>query len=287
MTLVAEPKHPSPSEQHVVVVYNCFVYTKRPNWKEYIAEQLGDFVKSGLAIAANEINVVISMDKPNSSWYMHEDAVHVELAKAAVDIVREIIPRAVVELVAENQFEYPGINLMWNKANSLDKSKAPNTLFLYYHSKGMFNPENKTDPHLLRDQSWLRLQKHVIDPWKQILVKFAENPGLNKAGYAASPAGFIWFNWMWVRGSYLQNVIKPVLTSNRYYYEGWVSMTYPDNTPRLPHVNVVTYADDNRQGAEAQPKNKPSGPLDCLSLCDADLTIGTYFQQQDIPWHKV
>ena len=32
---------------------------------------------------------------------------------------------------------------------------------------------------------------------------------------------FIWFNFFWVRGTYLNTCENPIISDNRYYYELW------------------------------------------------------------------
>eukprot|EP01038_Epipyxis_sp_PR26KG_P007276 gene7276-9918_t len=113
----------------------------------------------------------------------------------------------------------------------------------------------------------------VIDPWIDILDKFQKNPQLHKAGYGCSPAGWVWFNFMWVRASYyLHHVVCPVITPRRHYYEDWIAR----KTNRiLPKIDHITFNNHEEIGEFT------SSSRDCLSLCRKNIPIGAKFEVFD------
>jgi hypothetical protein len=48
------------------------------------------------------------------------------------------------------------------------------------------------------------------------------NKNINKIGLFPSETGFIWYNFFWVRGSYIKNT--PLICSDRFYYEHYIGL---------------------------------------------------------------
>ena len=304
------------SHKKVIVVFNLFLYTVRPNWKEFARELLVDLNKNGLAVAADEIHVAISADNPTNHtncgaavkknskgiWPfskktkkkfvqcdVYTDKPSAALITEATEMILEQIPNAIITVTVDNLFEFPGLNVMWNRANAIaNKHEAERTLFLLFHPKGIFHQENQNEQWSLRDISWTRAYTRVIDPWPVILKVFADNPTLNKAGYACGPTGNVWLNYYWVRGSYLQKLIPPVPSTNRYTHEGWLGMLQRSTNAQWPHVHNIEYPFDrgDEKYGDGFRSFQDSSAADCLSLCDPGIPIGKSYEAEEVPWYN-
>jgi hypothetical protein len=67
------------------------------------------------------------------------------------------------------------------------------------------------------------LTNTLFDNWKRTISLFKQNKKINKLGlFPSSSNGFIWFNFWWVRGEYINILEEPIITEDRYYYESWL-----------------------------------------------------------------
>lgn len=208
----------------VNIVYYAFIAPDR-DWRSLIGLQLQSLLSTHL-LPLCTLNIALASPTvdyaASDSVKSHEAAL--QRLKDAADFISEIVKNVPKKLTLDvtlgNLFEYPGLLRMWQIAHEIvDENQARNTLFLYFHSKGMVfhakgSEKGQIDHFLFRT---------VIEPWRLVLEQFASDEKLNKAGYAVAPDGFVWFNFMWVRGSYLHDVVRPYPTSHRYYYEHWVA----------------------------------------------------------------
>eukprot|EP01038_Epipyxis_sp_PR26KG_P003967 gene3967-5687_t len=131
----------------------------------------------------------------------------------------------------DNLYEYPGIRKLWNIGQSNDDK----TIILYFHSKGMTSGNlNET-----QDRWGRELSITVIDAWRDVLNEFQKYPHLNKAGYACSRAQWVWYNFMWVRASYLHTIVNPVISQRRHYYEDWIARKTP--WPKIDNIVFMNF----------------------------------------------
>lgn len=88
---------------------------------------------------------------------------------------------------------------------------------------------NKEKPHFGgRSLENVKLTEIVITRnWEYIIDQFKAKNELTTAGLAASCTGFQYYNFFWARGAYIRQLVTPVLTRNRYYYERWLGMLDP------------------------------------------------------------
>ena len=129
--------------------------------------------------------------------------------------IRELFPtlHIIVECYYENEYEYRGILKVWQLGQLYTSS---NDIILYFHSKGVTRNKsyksNKKDGYnnILKD----------IDKIKEIFDIF---PTVDKIGDCYSSIGFIWYNFWFVRGSYVFFLEKPIKTIHRHYYEDWLA----------------------------------------------------------------
>jgi hypothetical protein len=76
------------------------------------------------------------------------------------------------------------------------------------------------------------LTKDIVSNHKKVLKIFDKNENIKKIGTLPADKGWIWFNFFYVRGSYLKNCEKPIINENRYYYETYLGTENKDN-----HIN--------------------------------------------------
>lgn len=185
----------------IQIVYFLWINPKT-NWKHLLTNQLDDLKSNGLLNVIKGLNIHISSQSAENT-------------QSAIEIINNYYP-AVVSISNINEWEYRGIHKVWELVQ-----KEPNnseTIFLYFHSKGMTEMKNNRNKH-----EKILFEK-VIDNWKKNIYLFEKVSTINKIGYGASESGFIWFNFWWARASYLKNCVEPVKTNDRFYYERWLAL---------------------------------------------------------------
>lgn len=182
---------------HIVYYINCIC---NENWFSW---------------AFNQINLVKYM---NATIYVIST---VEKSKETEFITKilNICPNIIIECYYENEFEYRGIKKIW-ELGQIHNNK--NDILLYFHSKGVTHhtsyESNKNDHYniILKD----------IELIKEIFTIF---PIIDKIGYCSGGIGWIWYNFWYVRGSYINKVEMPIKTNRRHYYEDYISRKVNDN----------------------------------------------------------
>lgn len=236
-----------PFGMRVSVVYNVFLNAAR-DWRPLYRLQLNDLDGCGLSQSA-EIHVALSA--PAISWF---DASTERALDEAESIGRSILPRAHYHRSRGNLYEYPGIKLAYELAVA-DPSRSH--VLLYFHSKGMVNGGDG------RDKWNALLTNAVILPWRTVLQRFADDEGVNKAGYSAAANGWIWFNFWYVRASYARTLVKPILTQRRHYYEDWIGRVADPTDSYVPDYTIANIT--------VERLGHWSGAADSLSLCNGNV----------------
>ena len=212
---------------NVFVFYFVFIPSGIEHWKWLVISQLEQLKATGL-LEMSSLTVIASTDQ--SSPTATQDMVSCASAVEEIaGINATFIPRYA------NRFEYWGLVSIWEKAMSQDIRQREDSVFLYMHSKGMVNHGNISAE--TREHVDGPLFKYVIEPWREVLFRFKTVPNLHKAGFAITRGGYVYFNYFWVRSSYVARLEAPVerpvdvkggfaapmQTVNRFYYEHWIS----------------------------------------------------------------
>jgi len=139
------------------------------------------------------------------------------IQKSDEDLFRKTIledfPNVIIECYYENEHEYRGIKKIWELGQIYNNR---NDILLYFHSKGVTrhnsyeSNENYKYNIILKD----------IELIKEIFTIF---PKIDKIGYSCGGIGWIWYNFWYVRGSYINKVEHPIKTDRRHYYEDYIS----------------------------------------------------------------
>lgn len=183
-----------------------------------------------------------------------------------IDETKRFAPNIHIHTVAGNMFEFPALHFLWHKACS-----HPDDIFLYFHNKGTTRAKLFG---LRRAAQEMAVFREVVAPWREIAKLFSfYGKRMQHTGSFPATGGWEWFNFFWVRGSYLQHVAEPMKTSNRYYYESWLSLNGADDCTkkksRMPQVSRVMHRRKCPRGAYSlstcsfgvcyEPKNASDG----------------------------
>jgi hypothetical protein len=192
---------------HIVYYINCLVN-----------ENYFDWLKNQIDIVQNyngNIYIVATLNRINEDQFRKE--------------VLNIYPNVVIECNYENEFEYPGILKVWQLGQIYS---SRNDIILYFHSKGTTHFKNYES---CKDDEYNIIFKD-INKIKEIFNLF---PSIDKVGFFSGGIGWIWFNFWFVRGSYVNLVEKPIKTQRRHYYEDWLGRKLDKNdTQTQPHDNI-------------------------------------------------
>jgi hypothetical protein len=188
---------------YIVYFINCLVN-----------ENYFDWLKNQISLVKNyngNIFIVATLNKSNEGQFKKE--------------VLDIYPNVTIECNYENDFEYPGILKVWQLGQIYN---SRNDIILYFHSKGTSyfnNYESYVNSDYCKNSGNNLILKD-IDKIKEIYNLF---PSIDKIGYFSGGNGWVWFNFWFVRGSYVNLVEKPIKTQRRHYYEDWLGRTLDSN----------------------------------------------------------
>ena len=200
---------------NIQIIYFINTYVN-PTYHHLMKPQLSDLVSTGIMSRAHLWIECCGFD-PLFSSYVYEE-------------LHPYLSRVTITIHPENNHEYFGIHRLWSRSHQV----LPSTILLYFHSKGIgYRYYTKEDN---RFEVSTRLVNTVIRPWRSVLSMFKEKPSIDKIAYNYSPAGIMWCNFFWNRAAFTRRLEKPVITSDRYYYE--------EHNSRVPHVYTET--DENR-----------------------------------------
>jgi len=181
-------------EKEINIVYFVYVNHDR-NWKFIVNAQLNDIIKSNILSTANLYIVVTDekeiVKKSDFDEIMKDNNYNIEFHK-------------------KNYFEYWGLKKLYNLAQ-----KDPQKIYLYLHTKGMVFHNNNAE----RNNTEKYLTNDLLNNYLKVLNIFNDNNKITKIGTMPSIDGFVWFNFFYVRGTYLIKCKQPIISDNRYYYE--------------------------------------------------------------------
>eukprot|EP01105_Mastigella_eilhardi_P000980 TRINITY_DN1123_c0_g1_i15.p2 TRINITY_DN1123_c0_g1~~TRINITY_DN1123_c0_g1_i15.p2 ORF type:complete len:307 (+),score=94.62 TRINITY_DN1123_c0_g1_i15:260-1180(+) len=223
----------APRVRITVVYYTALNPAK---WRDLVGMQLWTLVECGLAAAADSVEVVFSSlgDDAAGRQQLAEAAEFAELLLGGVAALR-------VATHPGNHYEYPGIRRAFDLAaegelRGESEDEQRRHLVLYHHGKGMFS----TKGDQTKGGALLTVTPVVVEGWRGIVQRFANDSAMNKAGYITSPAGFHWYNFWWARASYLRLLEPPqVHDEDRFYYERWLGGLYNPTTGQVQNAGAT------------------------------------------------
>ena len=229
---------------HIVYFINCMTNKNYMNWLE------------------NQINLVKNF---NGTIYIVATITRDEEALFRQTTLSLFSTNTInIECYYENEFEYRGIHKVWELGQTYN---TKNDIILYFHSKGVTHfpsyASNADDNYniILKD----------INKIKEIFTIF---PKIDKIGFCNSNLGWVWYNFWYARGSYINKVETPVKTDRRHYYEDWLG--------RQLHNNHDTFSE-------------PERPYSVYNACsrncygfhtnkDTIANIGSYYNPENDTW---
>jgi len=198
-------------EKKIIIVYYAYVH-RWSNWIQIISGQLSQLKSYGLLDAAD---LYIHITDPS------------ELFNDVIALIETVTKSANISTSGENQFEYPGIKLVYDLSLN-----HPDSILIYLHTKGISHENNSRLP------LEKALLKGTFENWQEN-VKAFETEGINKIGLFPAKedpvvqkdfntkGGWMWYNFWYAKGSYIASACEvPKITSNRWYYEVWVAGPY-------------------------------------------------------------
>lgn len=207
------------------IIYYAFIFQDR--WTYIVIPQLNDLINTQLLNISN-LTIVLCGDKKN---IYNCKNILTELFEA------NNISNYNIIYSYNNLFEYAGINELYKQGNIY-----PDKILLYFHSKGMIFSNNNDKQ---RNSDEKKLFEIVIKDWKNILPIFDNNQNINKVSVGCSEQGFCWYNFFWIRGSYLVNCNPPKISNDRYYYEHYIGIEYNIKND-LPYSDCYNLFDNNK-----------------------------------------
>jgi hypothetical protein len=187
----------------IKIVY--FAYLKPNQWEDIVLEQLWDLKSTPLYDLADSINISVCSDESS-------------LKRLKQHIWAKFKKINIINWQSNNSYEYPGIKAIWDLSKDDDDS-----IVLYFHTKGMTSQEKIKGVDGLRKF----LHKNTISNFESYLTEFKNNPGLDVGCVFPSEFGFSWYNFFWIRSSYVKNYLpEPIPNKNRYTWERFIGSEY-------------------------------------------------------------
>lgn len=210
------------------IVYFIYINPKK-DWRALISGQLADVAATGI---------------------LREAALYLEVSDAHVtegleDFLKSLpYDYAEINIHHENAFEFFGLHRLWELGRD-DSHK----LLIYFHTKGM-SYKNKYPLAIWNRRSLreLALTYYTFKDWRRTARLFKEKPKLCKAGpfpndtEGKSHGSFMWFNFFWVRASYVKELVEPPRRDDRFYYEAWLTMRRDGQREHCAEKCWSTYA---------------------------------------------
>lgn len=190
-------------QKPINIIYNIWI-NKNRDWEIIIQSQLQDLINSGI-LEKSVLYITITVDTD-------------ELFNKFKSLIEPLLSNVefYIDKYSINLYEYYGIKKLYDLSQI-----EPDKIYLYIHTKGMFNYYNKPD---IRNEHEKKLTQHTVNSWKPVLHIFERENKIILMCMFPSIKGFCWFNFFWVRGDYIKKYCKePIINDNRYYYETWIS----------------------------------------------------------------
>ena len=201
-------------EIKIKIVY--FAYLVPDAWFGIVTEQLDNL--QNLKLYENASNIYISV--------IADD---IEFGKLKELIKSKYQKLEIINHYHENVYEYPGIKAIYDLADANDD----NTILLYFHSKGM-----TSHAHHQR----IILFNKTIKPYEEIITEFQNNKDLDISCILPHPAGFAYFNFFWVRSSYVKKYLcEPIITTDRFYWEVWLGNPFSTKEKIITYSPILKY----------------------------------------------
>ena len=188
-------------KKSISIIYFIWINIKK-NYETIILGQLEDLINSGILEISN-LYIEVCCEDVN---------LHIKIRNF---IQQKLINyKYNINFYDKNKYEYYGISKMYELA-----LKNPELIYLYIHSKGMTDfYDNKNCRHKYEKY----LTYNTLNNYNNVINLFSNNNNITHTGYFPSNIdNFIWLNFYYAKGIYINTCEKPIVSQNRYYYETW------------------------------------------------------------------
>lgn len=235
----------------VDVVYFANLFVNRSHGHLLILQQMFDLIETGLLEVAT-LHIVVSC--PRNYDY-----------QPIIQQIREKTTSPIqFHFNHDNCHEFPGIMKVYQLAL---QTHYRSHYILYFHAKGISRFQGEREP------IEKALHSIVISPWKRIFKIFKYYPTIDKVGSTYSQQGWMWWNYWWVRATYVARLESPIKTTRRYYYEDWLCrVLIRPYTPlserrkeeRIDNAYVYDLSSDNCWGLSSPHQCEPPEAVEAL-----------------------
>jgi hypothetical protein len=195
----------------MVYFVNCYI---NPRYLYMVSSQLKELQQTGLLAHTRATFHLVSSGAEGDRVRLKNELRHIFGESPAVQH----------EHTTENQFEYPGIHKVWQLGQQDQLG-----YLLYFHARGISHLKLGRFRRNRQPQE-KRLFRRVIGEWRQNLTWLQHLASAEKLGINCGGNGWVWFNFWWVRASYVRQLEEPVITERRHYYEDWLGRYQPPGT---------------------------------------------------------
>lgn len=224
-------------KKRVAIVYFAYINPKK-NWKAIISGQINDIKQSGIL---NDADLYIEVNNSSASSDVKDFFESLSSSSLKQDLMN-------IEYHQDNTFEYHGIHKVWELANT-DSYEY----LVYLHTKGMSYKKalfGLLNGRNLREKI---LTYYTFKDYKNTIDVFDNEKEVIRAGFmpkcddsSSDVTGcIIWFNFYWIRASYAKTLEEPVITDNRFYYEGWSSKNEGERGDAYKKLTYCLYTKDH------------------------------------------
>lgn len=191
------------TKTRIVYFINCYI---NKNYIYLFSRQMAELAETKLLSETDSVLYVVSSGTENDKNVLQRE---LQRIFGSVSHIRQ-------EHTEENLFEYPGIRKVWELGR-----QDGDAFILYFHARGISRIKLG---RFRRNRQPLekRLFRRVIGEWRKNLLWLRAVTSADKVGISQGGNGWIWFNFWWVRASYVAHLEEPVKTERRHYYEDWL-----------------------------------------------------------------
>lgn len=202
---------------------NYFIYLDPNNWRTIFEEQMGALYNLQLYHTATQIYVSAVCDSTEPYLQLLQ-LIYIKYPKIIFGNFE----------LGHHAGEFYGFKTLYDIADNDD-----NTILLHFHSKGISSGYDKTR---------LLMFEHTIKNYQTYIDAFTNNKEIQIAGAIINPAGFVYFTFFWVRGSYVKKYCKlPKFSLDRYIWELYTVSEYSQENKNItysPYNYIANTADE-------------------------------------------
>ncbi len=181
----------------IKVVY--FLYLVADRWENIFLTQVNNFIELELTQIAD--------------FYLSVSGAESEVSRLLYLVHSRYPWLSVFNISHDNLYEFPGIKAVYEVAEDSD------TLILYLHTKGIVSGQSRARE---------LLSKYTVSNYRLHIEAMRADKSIDVSCLIPSRYGFAYFNFFWVRSSYIRNYLtrpqctKEYMKNGRFTWEMWL-----------------------------------------------------------------